>query len=103
MLDKLLELGLIAHSQSKHPKEVRITDNPKYCKYHTIISHPIEKCKAFQKQVVQLMKEGSITLDEEDIKESYRSPLKIILKMFYQKDPLKLALMGRRPSHHCKF
>ena len=35
-----------------------------------IISHPIEKCKAFRKQVLQLVKEGKITLDEEDTEES---------------------------------
>jgi len=35
-----------------------------------IISHPIEKCKVFRRQVMQLVKEEKITLDEEDTEES---------------------------------
>jgi len=38
--------------------------------YHTITSHPIEKCKTFKRQVLQLANEEKITLDEEDIKKS---------------------------------
>jgi len=45
MLDKLLRNGLIELPQPKHPKEIRISNGPRYCKYHMIISHPIEKCK----------------------------------------------------------
>jgi len=34
-----------------------------------IISHPIDKCKAFKGQVLQLIKEGKIISDEEDTEE----------------------------------
>jgi len=43
MLDKLLEEGLIELSKSKRPEEIGRTSDPKYCKYHIIISHLIEK------------------------------------------------------------
>jgi len=70
MLHKLLEKGLIELPESKHPEEVGRTDDPKYCKYRRIISHPIEKCNAFKGQLLQLIKEGKITFDGEDTEES---------------------------------
>ena len=51
-LDKLLETGLIELSHSKHPEEIGNINDPKYCKYHRIINHPIEKCKTFNGQVL---------------------------------------------------
>jgi len=70
MLDKLIEKGLIELPKSRRPEEIGITNDPKYCKYHRIISHPIEKCKAFRGQVLQLTNEGKITLDEDNTEES---------------------------------
>jgi len=49
MLDKLLEKGLIELLESRHPEEIERTNDSKYCKYHRIISHPINKCKAFRR------------------------------------------------------
>ena len=62
---KLLERGLIKPPESKRLEEIKKTNDPKYCKYHRVISHPKEKCKAFKGQVMQPAKEGKITLDEE--------------------------------------
>jgi len=70
MLDKLLEEGLIRLSESKHPEEIERTNDPKYCRYHRIISHPIEECRTFNKRVMQLVNEGKITLGGEDTEES---------------------------------
>ena len=70
ILDGPLEKELIKLPKSKHPREIKATKGPKYCQHHKIISHPIEKCKAFKEQVLQLVKEGKIILDEEDTKES---------------------------------
>jgi len=70
MLDKLFEKALIELLESRRPEEIGRTNDPKYSKYHKIISHPIEKCKTFRRQVLQLVKEGKIVLDEEDTKES---------------------------------
>jgi len=70
MLHKLLEKGLIELPESKRPKEVGKTDDPKYCEYHRIIGHPIEKCNAFRGQVLQLEKEGKITFDGDKTEES---------------------------------
>jgi len=70
MLNKLLEKGLLKLSESTHSKEIGRINNPKYCRYHRISSHPIEKCKAFKVKILQLAMEGKITLDEEDTKKS---------------------------------
>ena len=70
MLNKLLEKGLVELPESRRPEEIGRTNDPKYCKYHRIINHPIEKCKAFMEQVLQLTNEGKITLDEENTEES---------------------------------
>jgi len=70
MLDKLLKRGLIELPESSRPEEIRRTNDPKYCKYHRIISHPTEKCKTFRRQVLQLVKEGNIILDEDNTEES---------------------------------
>jgi len=70
MIDKLLEKGLIELPKSKCLKEVGRTDDPKYCKYHMIISHPIKKYNAFRGQVLQFVKEGKITFNGEGTKQS---------------------------------
>jgi len=69
MLDKLLEKGLIRLPELKRPKEMGRTNDLKYYKYHMILSHPIEKCKAFRGQSLQLIEGGKFKLDEEDIEE----------------------------------
>jgi len=53
MLDKLLKKELMELSaESRCPKEIRRINDSKYCKYHGIISHLIEKCKGFKRQVL---------------------------------------------------
>jgi len=79
VLNKLLVKGLVELLESKHPKKVRRTNNPRYSKYHRIVNHPIKKCKAFKKQVQQVAKEGKGTLDEE-YTEEFDSSIKIILE-----------------------
>jgi len=69
MLNKLLEKGLIELLESSRSEEIKRTNDPKYCKYHRIISHLIEKCKTFRGYVLQLIKEGKIILNEDDIEE----------------------------------
>jgi len=51
-------------SKSKCLEDIGRTNDPKYCKYHSAISHLIKKCKAFKEQVIQVPKERKITLGE---------------------------------------
>ncbi|KAF3652642.1 putative mitogen-activated protein kinase kinase kinase A-like [Capsicum annuum] len=57
---KLIELPEI-----KHPNEAGRTNDPNYCKYHRLISHPLEKCFVFKDKVMQLAKEKKIFFDDE--------------------------------------
>ena len=43
IFDELLELKLIDLPEMKRPDEVGKTDDPNYCKYHRLVSHPLEK------------------------------------------------------------
>jgi len=51
LLEKLLQKRVIRLLVSKHPNEIKRTNNPKYYKYHKIIGHPIAKCDTFRGQV----------------------------------------------------
>jgi len=63
MLDDLLEKGVIQLPEPKRPKEVGRTTDSKYCYYHRIVSHPLEKCVMIEEGIMQLAKKGRIMLD----------------------------------------
>ena len=45
-------------------------DDPNYCKYHCIISHPIQKCFVLKELIMKLAKERKIDLDFNDVAQS---------------------------------
>ena len=63
MLDDLLEKGVIELLEPKCSEEVGRTVDPKYCRYHRIVSHPLEKCVTLKDHIIRLAKEGRIVLD----------------------------------------
>ena len=66
MLDGLLENGIIELPPPKRPEEAgRITD-PRYCRYHQVVSHPLEKCIMLKERIMQLARDGRIILDLDD-------------------------------------
>ena len=70
MLDDLLENGVIQLPEPKRPEEAgRVTD-PKYCRYHRVVSHPLEKCITLKERIMQLAREGKIILDLDDTVET---------------------------------
>ena len=48
IFDEFLELKLIDLPEMKRPDEAGKTDDPNYCKYHRLVSHPLEKCFVFK-------------------------------------------------------
>jgi len=66
MLDDLLENGIIELLAPKRPEEAGRTTDPKYCHYHRVISHPLEKCITLKERVMQLARDGRIILDLDD-------------------------------------
>ena len=63
MLEQLLKLKLIELPECRQPEEMGKVDDPNYCKYHRIISHPIQKCFVLKELIMKLAKERKIDLD----------------------------------------
>ncbi|KAK4390359.1 hypothetical protein Sango_2099200 [Sesamum angolense] len=49
----------------KRPKKVEQRDDPKYCKYHHLVRHTIQDCFVFKDKVMQLARQGKISLEED--------------------------------------
>ena len=65
MLDDLLEANIIELPEVKRPDEANQVENPNYCKYHRLISHPVEKCFVLKDKIMRLHKNGNIVFDDE--------------------------------------
>ena len=70
MLDDLLEKKIIKLPECKRLEEMGLTNDPKYCKYHRVVSHPVEKCFVLKDIIIRLAKEGKILLDLDETVES---------------------------------
>jgi hypothetical protein len=67
MLDYLLTLKVIELPEMKHPEEANQTNDPKYCKYHRLISHLVERCFVLKDKIMELARQGKITFDDDDV------------------------------------
>ncbi|KAL0445941.1 UNVERIFIED_CONTAM: hypothetical protein Slati_1722000 [Sesamum latifolium] len=65
IFDDLLKANLIELPEMKRPEEERRTDDPKYCKYHRLVGHAIQDCFVFKDKVMQLARQGKISLEED--------------------------------------
>ena len=45
---ELMAAKAISFPELKRPAEVNMINDPKYCSYHRIISHPIKYCYVFK-------------------------------------------------------
>ncbi|KAA0065984.1 ty3-gypsy retrotransposon protein [Cucumis melo var. makuwa] len=69
MLEQLIEKQLIQLLGCKRPGQAGKVDDPNYCKYHRVISHPVEKCFVLKELILKLARENKIQLDiDEPIK-----------------------------------
>ena len=84
IFDELLELKLIDLQEMKRPNEAGKTDDPNYCKYHRLVSHPLEKCFVFKDRVMRLANENKIILDDEKASSNQ------ISVMFGSLDPIQM-------------
>ncbi|TYK22678.1 uncharacterized protein E5676_scaffold195G001240 [Cucumis melo var. makuwa] len=53
MLEQLLEKQLIKLPECKRPVQAGKVDDPNYCKYHRVISHPVEKCFVLKELILR--------------------------------------------------
>ena len=70
MLEDLLEKNVIKLPECKRPEEMGRTNDPKYCMYHRVVSHPVEKCFVLKDLILRLAKEGKILLDLDETAEA---------------------------------
>ncbi|KAL0411441.1 UNVERIFIED_CONTAM: hypothetical protein Slati_3733800 [Sesamum latifolium] len=49
----------------KRPEEAEWTHDPKYCKYHRLVGHAIQDCFVFKDKVMQLARQGKLSLEED--------------------------------------
>ncbi|KAL0423644.1 UNVERIFIED_CONTAM: hypothetical protein Sradi_0899200 [Sesamum radiatum] len=66
IFDGLLNVNLIELPEMKWPEEARKIDDPKYCKYHRLLGHPIHECFIFKDKVMQLARQEKISLEEDN-------------------------------------
>ncbi|KAL0448959.1 UNVERIFIED_CONTAM: hypothetical protein Slati_1452300 [Sesamum latifolium] len=64
IFDDLLEANLIDLPEMKRPEEAERKDDPKYYKYHHLVGHAIQDCFVFKDKVMQLARQGKISLEE---------------------------------------
>ncbi|KAA0044977.1 ty3-gypsy retrotransposon protein [Cucumis melo var. makuwa] len=67
MLEQLIEKQLIQLPKCKRPEQAGKVDDPNYCKYHRIISHPVEKCFVLKELILKLARENKIELDIDEV------------------------------------
>ncbi|KAL0416489.1 UNVERIFIED_CONTAM: hypothetical protein Slati_3480800 [Sesamum latifolium] len=65
IFDDLSEANLIDLSKMKRPEEAKRKDDPKYYKYHRLVGHVIQDCFVFKDKVMQLARQGKISLEED--------------------------------------
>ncbi|KAI3465910.1 hypothetical protein Pfo_022573 [Paulownia fortunei] len=66
IFDDLLKENLIKLPKMKRPEEAGRVDDPKYCKYHRLVGHLIHDCFIFKDKVMQLARQGKISLEEDN-------------------------------------
>jgi len=70
MMEDLLKKGVIQLLETKKPEQVGRTAYPKYCHYHRMVSHPLEKCITLEQRIMWLIEDGMIILDLDDLVET---------------------------------
>ncbi|KAA0033525.1 retrotransposon gag protein [Cucumis melo var. makuwa] len=67
MLEQLIEKQIIQLPECKRPEQAGKVDDPNYCKYHGVISHPVEKCFVLKELILKLARENKIELDIDEV------------------------------------
>ncbi|KAA0040573.1 retrotransposon gag protein [Cucumis melo var. makuwa] len=77
--DKLIELSAVemCTQECKRPEQAGKVDDPNYCKYHQVISHPVEKCFVLKELILKLARENKIELDIEEVAQTNHVAVKM--------------------------
>jgi len=77
MLEQLLEKQLIELLECKRRAKLGRVNDPNYCKYHRVVSHPVEKCFVLKELILKLAQERKIELDLEDVAQTNHAAIMI--------------------------
>ncbi|CAL8990429.1 unnamed protein product [Prunus brigantina] len=91
MLEDLLEKKVIELPECKRPEEMNRVNDPKFCKYHRIVSHPVEKCFVLKELIMNLARQGRIELDVDEIADANVATI-----VFGSFDPVPLPVLSKR-------
>ena len=61
---QLMKEKAIKLPEPKRPSEVDKTDDPKYCPYHRIVSHPLKECYVLKNVIQAMIKNGELVIEE---------------------------------------
>ncbi|KAK4407854.1 hypothetical protein Sango_0366400 [Sesamum angolense] len=92
IFDYLVDANLIELSEMKQSKEAGQIDDPKYCKYHRLIGYSIQDFFVFKDKVMQLARQGKISLEEDSATTNLMST-----KYGYSDD--EYLLLGSKPHN----
>ena len=67
MLEDLLQKKVIELPECKRLEEMGRLNDPNYCHYHRIVSHPVEKCFILKDLIMKLAKQRRIHLDLDEV------------------------------------
>ncbi|CAL2239779.1 unnamed protein product [Prunus armeniaca] len=75
-----------------HFPDSNVVDNdPKFCKYHRIVSHPVEECFVLKELIRNLASQGRIELDVDIV--AYTNVATIVFGSF---DPMSVPALSPR-------
>ncbi|OIT05051.1 hypothetical protein A4A49_04639 [Nicotiana attenuata] len=80
ILDELLAKKVIDLPESKRPEEIGKVSDPKYCKFHRVISHPTEKYFVLKEKIMTLVSEGKIIIDMDETEEANHASIALKVK-----------------------
>src|SRR6516165_6125698 len=110
ILDQLLQAKLIELPEPKRPNEKHRVEDPKFCKYHRIVSHPTDKCFVLKELIMRLKSQNKIVLDADNMAEANQVAISTQpndtawLVQFGSLEPVNIPWQGSKakPSQHIK-
>ena len=61
----LMENDKLTLLEPKRPGDVGKTNDPRYCPYHQMVSHPLNQCFVVREKINEMWKNGVITFDKD--------------------------------------
>ena len=97
MLEGLLEKNVIKLPECKCLEEIGCTNDPKYCVYHQVVSHHVQKCFVLKDFILRLAKEGKILLDLDETTEANHATF-VVGSPISVKSPTPMEVRSTLPS-----